>query len=91
MLMLKYRSKYRNDFSISIGRITVLFKASFGRNCFEEVDAFFIPKIEHFSTIIIRPMCITKRNGLAATGFRFQRRHCLRIEASGWIYLILDI
>ena len=61
MLTLKYQPKYLNNSSISIGGITALFKMSFGRICIEEDEAFFIPKVEHLSTLIIIPVHVHHR------------------------------
>ena len=36
-----------------MGGMTALFKMSFGRFCIEEVEAFFIPKVEHLSILMI--------------------------------------
>ena len=46
---------------MSIGEITALFKVSFGRNYIEKFEAFFIPKIEHLSILIIIPAHVHHR------------------------------
>ena len=61
MLRLKYWPKYLNDLPLLTEGTKTLFMMSFGRNCVEEVEAFFIPKVEHLSTLITIPAHVHHR------------------------------
>jgi len=50
---LNYRPRYLNDLPISTVGTKAWFNISLGKYWTEEVDAFFIPKVEHMSILII--------------------------------------